>query len=396
MPNTKTALLKQLNTNLTKIEPSEIRAFDNEVSQIKDIVKLTLGEPDFAVPTVVKQAAITSIEADDSHYAPGNGTVALRQAASDFLADRYQLNYAANNEIVITIGATEAIYATIATVLNPGDEIIIPTPIFPFYEAITNMLGGQPVLIDTSATEFKLTKAALTQVIAEHPHAKAIVLNYPSNPTGVTYSAAELQQLATVLATTDLVVIADEIYSELVYDGQHASIAQFLPEQTLLLNGVSKSHAMTGYRIGFIAGPAALMQRVGMVHQMTVTAPSNPAMAAAVVALGTPAGKDATLAMKTAYQQRRDFIVTALTELNFTVAKPNGAFYVFAKLPTNLEQDDRKFARSLAYDGLVAVVPGAAFGLGGAGYIRISYANSLANLELAMQRLANYLKQLGA
>ena len=396
MPNTKTTLLNNLNSNLKKIAPSEIRAFDNEVSQITDIVKLTLGEPDFAVPTAIKAAAISSIENDDSHYAPGNGTVALREAASSFLADRYQLNYAASNEIAITIGATEAIYATLAAVINPGDEIIIPTPTFPFYEAITLMLGGQPVLVDTSTTQFKLTTDALKQTIVAHPSAKAIVLNYPSNPTGVTYNATELGQLSEIIAATDLVVIADEIYSELIYDGTHTSIAKFLPEQTLLLNGVSKSHAMTGYRIGFIAGPSQLMQMVSMVHQMTVTSPSNPAMAAAVVALGTPAGKAATLEMKAAYQTRRDYVVQALADLNFTVAKPNGAFYVFAKIPANLEQDDRKFARALAYDGLVAVVPGAAFGLGGAGYIRISYANSLANLELAMTRLAQYIKQLGA
>lgn len=189
------------------------------------------------------------------------------------------------------------------------------------------MNGGEPVHLDTSATDFVLTPKMLSAAIAEHGDAiKAIILNYPGNPTGVAYSSKQLLELAAVLADTDIIVIADEIYSELAYDSEHRSIATYLPEQTLVLNGVSKSHAMTGYRIGFIAGPAELMRTVGMVHQMTVTTPSNPAMAAATVALGTEAGRRATLEMKSAYRKRRDYVVAQMRRAGFKVMNPDGAF----------------------------------------------------------------------
>ena len=247
--------------------------------------------------------------------------------------------------------------------------------------------------LDTSATGFVLTPAQLRAAIAEHGDAiKAIVLNYPSNPTGVTYSAAELKALATVLAETDIIVIADEIYSELVYETTHVSIATYLPGQTLLLNGVSKSHAMTGYRIGFIAGPAGLMRTVGMTHQLVVTSPSNPAMAAVTVALGTEAGREATLAMKAQYAARRDFVVEQMRAAGFEVETPGGAFYVFAKIPATHNQDDRAFALALAENAHVAVIPGSAFGQGGAGYLRLSYATSLATLTEAMQRIKTYMQ----
>lgn len=393
MPTMKESLSQRLNQDLAKIQPNEIRAFDAKVSAMPDMIKLTLGEPDFDVPEVAKTAAIDSITANDSHYAPGNGSVALREAATDFLADRYGLTYDADTEVVITIGATEAIYATLTAVLNPGDKVLILTPTFPLYDAITLMNGGEPVYLDTSATGFVLTPAQLRAAIAEHGDAiKAIVLNYPSNPTGVTYSATELKALATVLAETDIIVIADEIYSELVYETTHVSIATYLPGQTLLLNGVSKSHAMTGYRIGFIAGPAGLMRTVGMTHQLVVTSPSNPAMAAATVALGTEAGHAATLAMKAQYAARRDFVVEQMRTAGFEVETPGGAFYVFAKIPATHNQYDREFALVLAENAHVAVIPGSAFGQGGAGYLRLSYATSLATLTEAMQRIKTYMQ----
>ena len=345
MPHMKATLANRLNQDLKKIQPNEIRAFDMQVSQIPDIIKLTLGEPDFDTPEVVKQAAIDSIANNDSHYAPGNGTVAVRQAAAHFLSDRYDLQYDAMTEIAVTVGATEAIYASLTAVLNPGDKVLIPTPTFPLYDPITLMNGGEPVHLDTSATDFVLTPEMLSAAIAEHGDAiKAIILNYPGNPTGVAYSSKQLLELAAVLADTDIIVIADEIYSELAYDSEHRSIATYLPEQTLVLNGVSKSHAMTGYRIGFIAGPAELMRTVGMVHQMTVTTPSNPAMAAATVALGTEAGRRATLEMKSAYRKRRDYVVAQMRRAGFKVMNPDGAFYVYAGIPETHNTNDREFA----------------------------------------------------
>lgn len=391
MPTMKPSLITTFNANLTKVKPTNILVFDREVSAVPGIVKLTVGEPDFPVPAVAKQAAIQAIEADDSHYAPGTGSTTLRQAISHFLADRYDLHYQAANEIAVTIGATEAIYASLFALINPGDEVLIPTPTFPLYATMVEMLGGQAVTVPTAAPDFVLTPAQLKATLKAHPKLKAIVLNYPANPTGVTYSAAQLKALATILAETNLIVISDEIYSELLYTGHHVSIAQFLPGQTLILNGASKAGAMTGYRIGFIAGPAELMQKVNMVHSIMITAPSDPAMAAAVPIFGSEAGQQATLEMKAAYQARRDFLTGALTKLGFEVATPNGAFYLFAKLPAAAGSDDVAFATRLAKEGRVATIPGSYFGAGGEGYLRLSYATSMANLELAVTRLTQFL-----
>lgn len=391
MPTMKPSLTTTFNANLTKVKPTNILVFDREVSAVPGIVKLTVGEPDFPVPAVAKQAAIQAIEADDSHYAPGTGSTTLRQAISHFLADRYDLHYQAANEIAVTIGATEAIYASLFALINPGDEVLIPTPTFPLYATMVEMLGGQAVTVPTAAPDFVLTPAQLKATLKAHPKLKAIVLNYPANPTGVTYSAAQLKALATILAETNLIVISDEIYSELLYTGHHVSIAQFLPGQTLILNGASKAGAMTGYRIGFIAGPAELMQKVNMVHSIMITAPSDPAMAAAVPIFGSEAGQQATLEMKAAYQARRDFLTGALTKLGFEVATPNGAFYLFAKLPAAAGSDDVAFATRLAKEGRVATIPGSYFGAGGEGYLRLSYATSMVNLELAVTRLTQFL-----
>lgn len=288
MPEVKQSILSSLNKRLDLVKPGAIRAFDNEISSIPDILKLTLGEPDFNVPDHIKQAAIDSINNDDSHYAASNGKIELRQAAADFLKDRYDLDYDAQEEIIATVGATEAIYTVLTSILNEGDKVLLPTPIFPLYIPITLIDGAEPVFMDTSANGFVLSPEMLKAAIAEHgDKIKAIVLNFPSNPTGVTYTAEEVQALADVLRDTNIIVISDEIYSELTYDAKHASMAKYLPEQTILLNGVSKSHAMTGYRIGFLAAPAPLVARLGLIHQFTITTATNSAMIAATEALST-------------------------------------------------------------------------------------------------------------
>ncbi|WP_251545944.1 aminotransferase class I/II-fold pyridoxal phosphate-dependent enzyme [Limosilactobacillus caecicola] len=391
MPEMKASLSQQFNTNLTRVQPTPIRTFDYKASKIPEIVKLTLGEPDFNVPEVAKEAAIDSIKDNDSHYSAGSGTPALRTAISHYLKDRYDLDYDAETEIAVTIGATEAIYASLFAIINKGDQVLIPTPTFPLYESVVNLLGGEAINIDTSANNFVLSPEMLKQALADHDHVKAIVLNYPSNPTGVTYSADQLKALADVLADTNLIVIADEIYSELIYGGHHTSIAKFIPGQTVVLNGASKSGAMTGYRIGFMAAPAELMKRLGMVHSIMITSPSDPAMAAAIPVFDSEAGKQATLDMKDAYEKRRDYIVAALQKLGFTVATPHGAFYVFAKLPADQGTDDVKFATRLAEEGKVAVIPGSYFGDGGEGFLRLSYATSMENIKLAVERIKTML-----
>ncbi len=393
MPTTKKEILNRLNNNFAKLTPGGIREFDYQASAIPGIIKITLGEPDFNVPAAMKQAAIDSINANDSHYAPGNGTLALRQAIAHFMQDRYELEYDPENEIAVTVGATEGIFASLSTIINPGDEIIIPTPTFPFYMAVTKILGGIPIEVDTSSDDFVLTPARLQSVLEEHPNAKGLVLNYPSNPTGVTYTQDQIKALADTVKSTNLIVIADEIYSELVYGATHTSIANYIPEQTLILNGASKSHAMTGYRIGFIAGPQELMKAVSAIHAMLVTAASNPAMAAAVAAFGTDEGKTATQEMKDAYEQRRDFVVNSLQKLGFELINPQGAFYVFAKIPKQYGNDDLKFATDLANEGKVAVIPGSFFGAGGQGYVRISYATSMENLTGALDNIASFINK---
>ena len=397
MPKTKPGLLANLNQRLDAVKPNAIRAFDAEVSVVPDIIKLTLGEPDFNVPAHVKQAAIDSINADDSHYAPSTGTAALREAIVHFLNDRYHVQYDAASEVIVTVGASEAIYATLTAILNPGDKVLIPSPNFPLYDPVTLINGGEPVFVDTSDNGFVLSPAALRAAIAEHGSAlKAVLLNFPSNPTGVTYTRDEVAALAEVLAETDLIVISDEIYSELTYGATHTSMAEFLPEQTVLLNGVSKSHAMTGYRIGFVAGPAELLVKIGMIHQFAITTASNPAMAAAAEALGTDEGREDSELMKAVYEKRRDFVWEAMTDLGFEIPKPAGAFYIFAKIPADLPlaDDDFAFARDLAHNGALAVIPGSTFGQGGQGYLRLSYAASDEDLYEAMSRLTAYVSAL--
>ncbi|MDC2816424.1 aminotransferase class I/II-fold pyridoxal phosphate-dependent enzyme [Leuconostoc suionicum] len=381
------------NDNLNKVKPSPIHSFDEKVSDIPNILKLTIGEPDFSVPQHIKDTALAAISADDSHYSVSAGKKILRQAASDFLNDRYGLDYDPAEEIITTVGATEGLYALLAAILNPDDKILIPTPAYPVYAEMTRINGGHPVFIDVSEDKFVLTPDHLREIIATEDHIKAIIITNPSNPTGVTYTAEQLKDLADVVRETNILIISDEIYSELSYDAPHVSMASILPEQTIVVNGVSKSHAMTGYRIGILAGPAALMKKINMVHGFVIMTPSNPAMAAATEAFKSAESKDDTLWMKEQYKKRRDYLVEKMTKLGFEMATPSGAFYMFAKIPTDLNQNDVEFAYDLVDRQQLAVVPGSGFGPGGAGYVRISYAASLDMLETAMNRLESYCEE---
>lgn len=381
-----------VNKRVAAIQPNAIRAFDDQTSDVDDILKLTLGEPDFSVPQHIKQAAINSINSDDSHYAPSKGSVALRKAIRHFMIDRYELSYDAESEIVVTLGATEGIYDTLTAFINDGDKVLLPAPNFSMYDQTIALAGGDVVYVDTSKSGFLLTPEQLQAAIDQYgDQLTTVLLNYPANPTGVTYTAEQLAALADILRGTDITVIADEIYSELTYDVKHYSIAKLLPEQTVILNGVSKSHAMTGYRIGFIVGPAELIAPAATLHQFTVTSASNPAMAAAAEALGSAQGKLDSKGMRDAYRERRDYLVPALRQLGFEIPQPNGAFYVFAKLPVNVNQDDYAFGIDLAKRGKVAVIPGSIFNIGGEGYIRISYAASMETLHEAVKRISTFL-----
>lgn len=381
-------LVNHMNHEIAAIQPSDILAFNAEIANIPGIVRLTLGEPDFNTPEHVKQAAIESIEADESHYAPSNGTLALRTAAAEFLAAKYDVHYDPASEVIITAGATGGIYTALTSILNPGDEVLIPTPIFPLYIAIVKLSGATPVFMDTSDNGFVLSPDQLQTTLAAHPKTKAVVLNFPSNPTGVTYRHDDLKALAAVLADQPIFVLSDEIYSELTYGEPHESIANYLPTQTILLNGVSKSHAMTGWRIGIMCAPKAITAQLGKIHQFTVTSTTTNAQAAATEALKN--GLDDAQVMKREYQERRYYLYDALNDLGFQSAKPEGAFYLFSKIPAGLPQNSMAFCRELAHEARVALIPGSSFGPGGEGYVRISYAASMADLKTAVTRLRTY------
>ena len=383
-------LLKKFNPNLDKIEISLIRQFDQQVSSIPDIIKLTLGEPDFYTPEHVKQAGIAAIENNQSHYTGMAGLLELRQAASEFLLKKYGLSYAAEDEILVTVGVTEAISSVLLSILVAGDEVLIPAPAYPGYEPLITLAGGSLVEIDTRANDFVLTPEMLDQAIIEREgKVKAVILNYPANPTGVTYNREQIKDLAEVLKKHEVFVIADEVYSELNYTDQpHVSIAEYSPEQTIVLNGLSKSHAMTGWRIGLIFAARELVAQIIKTHQYLVTSASTQSQFAAIEALKN--GADDALPMKKEYLKRRDYIIEKMSALGFKIIEPDGAFYIFAKIPADLEQDSFKFAVDFAKENAVAIIPGIAFGQYGEGFVRLSYAASMDVIEQAMARLTDY------
>ncbi|MGL5449029.1 MAG: pyridoxal phosphate-dependent aminotransferase, partial [Lactococcus cremoris] len=374
-------LLKKFNPNLDKIEISLIRQFDQQVSSIPDIIKLTLGEPDFYTPEHVKQAGIAAIENNQSHYTGMAGLLELRQAASEFLLKKYGLSYAAEDEILVTVGVTEAISSVLLSILVAGDEVLIPAPAYPGYEPLITLAGGSLVEIDTRANDFVLTPEMLDQAIIEREgKVKAVILNYPANPTGVTYNREQIKALAEVLKKHEVFVIADEVYSELNYTDQpHVSIAEYAPEQTIVLNGLSKSHAMTGWRIGLIFAARELVAQIIKTHQYLVTSASTQSQFAAIEALKN--GADDALPMKKEYLKRRDYIIEKMSALGFKIIEPDGAFYIFAKIPADLEQDSFKFAVDFAKENAVAIIPGIAFGQYGEGFVRLSYAASMDVIE---------------
>lgn len=387
------SLTDRFNKNLDKIEVSLIRQFDQSISDVPGIMKLTLGEPDFTTPDHVKEAAKAAIDANQSHYTGMAGLPALRQAAADFVKTKYNLSYNPDNEILVTIGATEALSATLTAILEPGDTVLLPAPAYPGYEPIANLVGAEIVEIDTTANDFVLTPEMLEKAILEQgDKLKAVLLNYPTNPTGVTYSRKQIKELADVLKKYDVFVISDEVYAELTYSNElHVSIAEYLPEQTILINGLSKSHAMTGWRIGLIFAPAIFTAQLIKSHQYLVTAAATMAQFAAIEALSV--GKDDALPMKAEYLKRRDYIMDKMSALGFKIIKPDGAFYIFAKIPAGYEQDSFKFCQSFAREKAVAFIPGVAFGQYGEGYVRLSYAASMETITTAMERLKEFMEE---
>ena len=386
-------LTKRFNKQLDKIQVSLIRQFDQAISEIPGVLRLTLGEPDFTTPDHVKEAAKRAIDQDQSYYTGMSGLLTLRQAASDFVKEKYQLDYNPENEILVTIGATEALSATLTAILEEGDKVLLPAPAYPGYEPIVNLVGAEIVEIDTTENGFVLTPEMLEKAILEQgDKLKAVILNYPANPTGITYSREQLEALAAVLRKYEIFVVCDEVYSELTYTGEnHVSLGTMLRDQAIIINGLSKSHAMTGWRLGFIFAPANFTAQLIKSHQYLVTAANTMAQHAAVEALTT--GKNDAEPMKKEYIQRRDYIIEKMTDLGFEIIKPDGAFYIFAKIPAGYNQDSFAFLKDFAHKKAVAFIPGAAFGQYGEGYVRLSYAASMKTIREAMKRLEEYMRE---
>ena len=386
-------LTKRFNKQLDKIQVSLIRQFDQAISEIPGVLRLTLGEPDFTTPDHVKEAAKRAIDQDQSYYTGMSGLLTLRQAASDFVKEKYQLDYNPENEILVTIGATEALSATLIAILEEGDKVLLPAPAYPGYEPIVNLVGAEIVEIDTTENGFVLTPEMLEKAILEQgDKLKAVILNYPANPTGITYSREQLEALAAVLRKYKIFVVCDEVYSELTYTGEnHVSLGTMLRDQAIIINGLSKSHAMTGWRLGFIFAPANFTAQLIKSHQYLVTAANTMAQHAAVEAL--TAGKNDAEPMKKEYIQRRDYIIEKMTDLGFEIIKPDGAFYIFAKIPAGYNQDSFAFLKDFAQKKAVAFIPGAAFGQYGEGYVRLSYAASMKTIREAMKRLEEYMRE---
>lgn len=394
MPKLANDLSLTKNTRLNSLGPSKIRAFDEKASQIPGIIKLTIGEPDLNTPDHVKDAAIADIKANDSHYAPQAGKPELLEAISNYLDRSLDVKYDSKTEICVTVGATGALNDVFMSILNPGDKILVPTPVWALYFQLIKLTGAIPVQIDTSKDDFILTPEHLETVLQnEGKGAKAIILTDPSNPTGRVYPAATLKALAEVIAKYHLFSVTDEIYGELVYDNNvHHSLSQYIPERNILISGLSKAYAMTGWRLGYIAAPADIMKTIQKVNAFLVTSVTDNVQAAAIEALNK--GQNDPLESRQIYEDRLKFMKAGLEKLGFEMSTPQGAFYIFAKIPDAFGTDDEAFANELATKAKVGVTPGRYFGNGGQGYVRMSYASSTEQLQEALKRIAKFVENI--
>jgi aminotransferase len=367
-----------------------IRQFSNQLVLYPNAINLTIGQPDFPTPEAVKEAGIRAIASNQTIYSHNAGLLELRVAIRQFFAESYGLDYHAETEIVVTTGASEALDSVFRTILEEGDEVILPAPLYSGYEPIITMCGAKPVYLDTSLTGFKPSPEKLEELITEKT--KAVLFNYPSNPTGVALSKEEMDELASLIARYDLFIVSDEIYSENTLEGEHHTFASYaqLKERLFLIHGLSKSHSMTGWRIGFVLGPASIMEHVVKVHLYNGVCASVPGQYAAIEALTN--NRHVPAQMNIAYRERRDYVYGRLTLMGFDVVMPKGAFYIFPSIK-QFGMPSLEFATRLLGEGGVAVVPGSSFTEFGEGYIRISFAYSMELIKEAMNRLENWLNQ---
>lgn len=377
-----------INPRLSSIQISGIRAIASLAEKDPDVINFTLGQPDFPTPPYIKEAGKRAIDQNKTAYTHSAGILELRSAVSHYMNRKYGLHYQPDDEILITAGASQGIDLTLRTILEEGSEVIIPMPIFPGYEPVVRLCGAVPVYIDTTNNGFKVTAEMIKEKITEKT--RCLILSYPSNPTGRTLSEQEIFEIAEVLKDKNIFVLSDEIYSELLYDHKHSSIASVpkMREKTIVINGLSKSHAMTGWRVGIAMGPADVISEMSKVHLYNTTCASSISQFAALEALTKDT--DDVQKMVIEYKKRRDYMFNRLKLMGLDVCEPEGAFYLFPSIK-NLKATSMDFALRLLEKEKVAVVPGDAFSGFGEGFIRISYASSMEQLVEGADRMERFI-----
>ena len=371
--------------------PSGIRKFFDIVSEMEDAISLGVGEPDFVTPWHIREAGIYSLEKGQTYYTSNWGLAELRKEISAYLSRKFDVTYNPQNEILVTVGGSEAIDLTFRALVGPGDEVLIPEPSFVCYKPCAQLAGATPVsIVTTDKNQFKLTPEALREKIT--PRTKLLVLPYPNNPTGAIMTKEDLLAIAEVIKDTNIFVLSDELYAELTYEGSHTSFASLpgMKERTILVNGFSKAYAMTGWRLGYCAGHPDLIGSMTKIHQYAIMSSPTTSQYAAIEALKY--GDEAVKEMAKEYNYRRRVIVDGFRKMGLECFEPFGAFYVFPSIKkTGLSSND--FCENLLYEEKVAVVPGTAFGESGEGYVRCSYAYSIENINEALKRIEKFVQK---
>ncbi|MDD6645539.1 MAG: aminotransferase class I/II-fold pyridoxal phosphate-dependent enzyme [Oscillospiraceae bacterium] len=384
---------KVINRKIQSVKPSGIRKFFDIASEMDNVISLSVGEPDFKTPWHVREEGINSLQMGKTWYTPNRGFTALREEISNYYSRRFNLKYDPATQVLVTVGGSEAIDVAIRCLAGPGDEVIIPQPSFVCYEPLTLMAGATPVLMDTKVeNEFRVVPEDLEKAITDKT--KLLILPYPNNPTGGIMEKEDLEKIAQVIKKHDIMVLSDEIYAELTYNEQrHISIANIdgMYERTIVVNGFSKSYAMTGWRLGYALGPKEILSQMTKLHQFCIMSAPTTAQYAAIEALKK--GDNDIESMRSEYEMRKNFIVGSFEKLGLTCFEPKGAFYCFPCIKsTGLSSEE--FCTRLIKEKHVAVVPGNAFGESGEGFIRVSYCNSLANISKAMKRIESFLQEI--
>lgn len=381
----------ELSKIVEQMAPSGIRVFFDLVLNMKDVISLGVGEPDFVAPWNIREKAIYTLEQGYTSYTSNKGMPECRKAIAKFLSQKYGMKYDFDQEMLITVGVSEGLDLAMRAILNPKDKVLVPEPVYVSYAPVVELAGGIAKRLKTSkATGFKLTPQQIEKACTKD--VKALMINYPCNPTGASYTLAELKALSKVIIKKNLLVISDEVYDELTYDFEHTPLASLpgMKERVIYLNGFSKSYAMTGFRIGWVCGPEPIVAAMTKIHQYTILCASIDGQMAACEAIKN--GAKSVLMMKKEYARRRRYIVSALNDIGLETHMPEGSFYVFPSIKSSGESS-MDFANNLLRSQKVALVPGEAFGSSGEGHVRISYASSFENLKEAIARINKYLNK---